>query len=432
MNETPLPLADLIARYDRPGPRYTSYPTAVEFHDGVDRRRLRRAPGAGRRAARRAAVALRAPAVLRGALRLLRLQRGDHPPPRRRRALPRLPRSRDRPAGRAPAAAAAASRSSTGAAARRPTTRPSSSSASSPGSTSHFALAPEAEIGLEIDPRVTTAEQLTTLRRLGFNRLSMGVQDFAPEVQEAVNRIQSYEQTRTLVDHARAVGFRSLNIDLIYGLPYQTEDGLPADARPGRRPAPRAGRRLLVRLRPVDGRAHEAAARGGPARAGAQDRAARPRPACLRRRRLPSDRHGPLRAARGRARAGGRGADAAPQLHGLHRAIGARHGGGRRLGHRRRPGTARPEHQEADRVLRGARRRPLPHRARLRPRRGRRPAPPRDHRADVQRPPRRPRGRAPLRRHLRRLLRAGAGRAGGARRAGRPTAWCRSTPRPST
>ena len=61
----------------------------------------------------------------------------------------------------------------------------------------------------------------------------MGVQDFAPEVQEAVNRIQSYEQTRALVDHARAVGFRSLNIDLIYGLPYQTERGLPAHARPG-------------------------------------------------------------------------------------------------------------------------------------------------------------------------------------------------------
>ena len=89
----------------------------------------------------------------------------------------------------------------------------------------------------------------TTLRRLGFNRLSMGVQDFAPEVQEAVNRIQSYEQTRALVDHARALGFRSINIDLIYGLPYQTDDGLPAHARSGRRPASRAGRRLLVRLR---------------------------------------------------------------------------------------------------------------------------------------------------------------------------------------
>ena len=53
----------------------------------------------------------------------------------------------------------------------------------------------------------------------------MGVQDFAPEVQEAVNRIQSYEQTKALVDHARAQGFRSINIDLIYGLPYQTIDG---------------------------------------------------------------------------------------------------------------------------------------------------------------------------------------------------------------
>ena len=56
----------------------------------------------------------------------------------------------------------------------------------------------------------------------------MGVQDFAPEVQEAVNRIQSYEQTKALVDHARALGFRSINIDLIYGLPYQTDRRLRA------------------------------------------------------------------------------------------------------------------------------------------------------------------------------------------------------------
>jgi oxygen-independent coproporphyrinogen-3 oxidase len=72
---------------------------------------------------------------------------------------------------------------------------------------------------------VTSAEQLEVMRRLGFNRLSMGVQDFAPEVQEAVNRVQSYDETRALVERARALGYRSINIDLIYGLPYQTVEG---------------------------------------------------------------------------------------------------------------------------------------------------------------------------------------------------------------
>ena len=65
-------------------------------------------------------------------------------------------------------------------------------------------------------------EQVDLLARLGFNRLSMGVQDFTPEVQEAVNRVQSEEQTRALFESARARGFSSINVDLIYGLPLQT------------------------------------------------------------------------------------------------------------------------------------------------------------------------------------------------------------------
>jgi len=85
-----------------------------------------------------------------------------------------------------------------------------------------FWFAPDAEIGIEVDPRVTTTEHLETLRRLGFNRLSMGVQDFNPLVQETVNRVQPYEMTRDLIAAARSLGFDSINVDLIYGLPYQT------------------------------------------------------------------------------------------------------------------------------------------------------------------------------------------------------------------
>ena len=87
-----------------------------------------------------------------------------------------------------------------------------------------FDFARDAEIGVEIDPRVTTVEHLETLARLGFNRLSMGVQDFDPRVQQAINRIQPFEATRDLVAAARSLGFPSVNMDLIYGLPYQTPE----------------------------------------------------------------------------------------------------------------------------------------------------------------------------------------------------------------
>src|SRR5262249_27171584 len=78
------------------------------------------------------------------------------------------------------------------------------------------------EVAIEVDPRVTSLEQLDTLRALGFNRLSLGVQDFAAQVQRAVNRIQGEPQTRAMVEHARRLGFESVNVDLIYGLPFQT------------------------------------------------------------------------------------------------------------------------------------------------------------------------------------------------------------------
>src|SRR5260370_14796549 len=87
-----------------------------------------------------------------------------------------------------------------------------------------FNFAPDAEIGVEIDPRVTSQAHLEALRHLGFNRLSMGIQDFHPAVQESINRVQPYEVTRDLIEAARALGFDSINVDLIYGLPLQTAE----------------------------------------------------------------------------------------------------------------------------------------------------------------------------------------------------------------
>jgi oxygen-independent coproporphyrinogen-3 oxidase len=85
-----------------------------------------------------------------------------------------------------------------------------------------FTFAPDSEIGIEVDPRVTTHQHLTVLRKLGFNRISMGIQDFNPIVQKAVRRIQPYEATKEIFDACRSLGFESVNTDLIYGLPHQT------------------------------------------------------------------------------------------------------------------------------------------------------------------------------------------------------------------
>jgi oxygen-independent coproporphyrinogen-3 oxidase len=214
----------LLARYDRPGPRYTSYPTAVEFHDGVGEadyvRSLARAnarpdeplsvyvhlPFCEERCAycgcnvvitKHRDVAERYLDYLDREIDLL----AAHLPARRRV-------SQLHWGGGTPTYHTAAQLERVFARLAR-----------------HFHFTADAEIGLEIDPRVTSTGQLDALRRLGFNRLSMGVQDFAPEVQAAVNRIQSYEITKTLVDRARELGYRSINIDLIYGLPYQTIEG---------------------------------------------------------------------------------------------------------------------------------------------------------------------------------------------------------------
>ena len=87
---------------------------------------------------------------------------------------------------------------------------------------SSFRFAADAEVGVEVDPRVTTPAHLEALSRAGFNRLSMGVQDFDPDVQRAINRVQPFADTRDLVRAARGLGFDSVNVDLIYGLPLQT------------------------------------------------------------------------------------------------------------------------------------------------------------------------------------------------------------------
>lgn len=85
-----------------------------------------------------------------------------------------------------------------------------------------FSIQKDAEISVEIDPRYLSEGQLEVLKEVGFNRISMGLQDLDPEVQRAINRIQTYELMKKVIKDLRDLGFRSINIDLIYGLPYQT------------------------------------------------------------------------------------------------------------------------------------------------------------------------------------------------------------------
>ena len=212
----------LLERYDRPGPRYTSYPTAIEFHTGVrndiyvDRlARLNRAgdsplsayvhlPFCQERCSfcgcnvvitPHREVASRYLDAVEQEIALLATHLPD------RRTIGQMHWGGGTPTYYTPAQLGrlfvAIAR--------------------------QFSFTPDAELGIEIDPRVTTFAHLEMLRSLGFNRLSMGVQDFDPRVQEAVNRIQSYELTRDLIVEARRLGYGSVNVDLIYGLPHQTE-----------------------------------------------------------------------------------------------------------------------------------------------------------------------------------------------------------------
>jgi oxygen-independent coproporphyrinogen III oxidase len=87
-----------------------------------------------------------------------------------------------------------------------------------------FTLMPGGEYSIEVDPRTVNATRLEVLAELGFNRLSFGVQDFDPLVQKAVHRMQPAEQVFALVESARKLGFESINVDLIYGLPHQTPE----------------------------------------------------------------------------------------------------------------------------------------------------------------------------------------------------------------
>lgn len=216
---------DLIRRYDRSGPRYTSYPTAVEFHDRFGEAEYRRACARSNESGRPLSLYIHIPfcdtvcfycacnkvatkdrslaqPYLERVYRELRMQSALFATDRRVEQL--------HWGGGTPTFISRDQMQELMDHTRR-----------------CFRLAEDqvGEYAIEIDPREAKADTVTLLRDLGFNRMSLGIQDLDPAVQKAVNRIQTEQETLAVLEAARAEGFRSIGIDLIYGLPFQTPDG---------------------------------------------------------------------------------------------------------------------------------------------------------------------------------------------------------------
>ena len=224
MSQPSLFQEDLIHRYDKPGPRYTSYPPATEFHDGIsesdyrDWARQSNEEPIPKPLSLYFHIPFCSSICYYCACNKIITRRKDKAEPYlqdlyREIELQASLFDRDREV------------------------RQMHWGGGTPGFLSqlqtqqlmqkirnHFTLQSGVgnEYSIELDPRVVEAGTVTELRRLGFNRISLGVQDLDEKVQKAVNRIQSLEATSTVIDEARRNGFRSINIDLIYGLPHQT------------------------------------------------------------------------------------------------------------------------------------------------------------------------------------------------------------------
>jgi oxygen-independent coproporphyrinogen-3 oxidase len=231
---------ELIRRYDQSGPRYTSYPTAVQFHPGFGVAEYRAAAVASNASGRPLSLYFHIPfcdtvCYYCACNKVVTKDRSRAQP-----YLDRLYREiamqgelfdRDRPVeqlhwgGGTPTFISHEQMRELMAVTGR-----------------HFRLLDDdsGEYSIEIDPREVGDGTIALLREIGFNRLSLGLQDLEPKVQQAVNRIQSAEQTFGALDSARREGFRSISVDLIYGLPFQTPESFVAtldqvlDAQPDR------------------------------------------------------------------------------------------------------------------------------------------------------------------------------------------------------
>ena len=213
----------ILARYDKPGPRYTSYPTAREFTESVDARVYSDHLDALANRKTPLAVYLHLPFCEERCLFCgcnVVISKAREPLSRYLDALGReIDMVADRLGGRREVQQYHWGGGT-------PTyLHPDEIRALHARVAARFDFVADSEAAIEVDPRVTTTAHLEVLCELGFNRISMGVQDFDEKVQQAVNRIQGYDLTRGLIEKARELGFASANLDLIYGLPHQTPEG---------------------------------------------------------------------------------------------------------------------------------------------------------------------------------------------------------------
>ncbi len=215
--------ADLMARYDVAGPRYTSYPTAPVWTDGFGPADHARALEASAASGRPLSVYVHLPFC-----ESLCIYCGCNVVITKRREIAGAYVERVEREIAAVAARAGADRRLTAQVAwggGTPTyLAPDQIERLMACIRTHFPLAPDAEVGIEVDPRVTTREHVAAIARAGFNRISMGIQDFDEAVQVEIHRVQPYALTRDLVGWCRDAGLESVNVDLVYGLPLQTAD----------------------------------------------------------------------------------------------------------------------------------------------------------------------------------------------------------------
>jgi oxygen-independent coproporphyrinogen-3 oxidase len=215
--------AELLARYDSVGPRYTSYPTAVDFHSGYGETEYRKSLAeANQLGTAPLSVYTHIPFCVERCWFC-----GCHTYATRRHEvvgpyLEHLGVEMERVAELLPARRRVAQYHLGGG---TPTyLLPEELVQLVTAFQRHFQFLPGAERAIEVDPRVTTTAHVEALASLGFNRISMGVQDFDPDVQRAIGREQPRETTIALIEQARRHGFTGVNLDLIYGLPRQTPD----------------------------------------------------------------------------------------------------------------------------------------------------------------------------------------------------------------
>lgn len=216
---------ELLERHDRPVPRYTSYPTALEFHEGFGRDEYAQVlESAAARVDQPLSLYVHLPfCQARCSFCACHVVVAANPV-LSETYLDRVMTEAESLAGRLGGRRALAQYHWGGG---TPTYHsPDTLAALHRRLMSCFEPSPDAEMSVEVDPRVTTAGHIETLADLGFNRVSLGVQDLDPGVQAQIGRNQTEAQTVALYELARTAGFQSINLDLIYGLPGQDEDTL--------------------------------------------------------------------------------------------------------------------------------------------------------------------------------------------------------------